>query len=284
MKKKILAALMTVAALVMIAGCGSSGDKTTDSSKDDKDLVQTIKDKGELVVGTSADFAPFEFHTMADGKDQIVGADIDLAQAIADEFGVKLVVKDMEFNTVLASLQKGQVDIALSGISATPERQKTFDFSIPYYNPPQRLLINTKNVDTFKTIADFDGKKVGAQKGSIQEDVVKEQLADANLVSIAKVPNLINELKQGSIDGLVLEETIAQAYIDQNPDIQFADIELKSNSDEAFAIALPKDSGKLKEEIDSILQKLIDDGSIDTFVEKNVVTADQTEATEESAE
>lgn len=283
MKKKILAALMTVAALVMIAGCGSSGDKTADS-KDDKDLVQTIKDKGELVVGTSADFAPFEFHTMVDGKDQVVGADIDLAQAIADELGVKLVVKDMEFNTVLASLQKGQVDIALSGISATPERQKTFDFSIPYYNPPQKLLINTKNADSLKTIADFAGKKVGAQKGSIQEDVVKEQLSDANLVSIAKVPNLVNELKQGSIDGLVLEETIGQAYIDQNPDIQFADIELESNSDEAFAIALPKDSGKLKEEIDSILQKLIDDGSIDAFVEKNVVTADQTETTEESAE
>lgn len=279
MKKFKLLAIFGVL-LFLVAGCGSSGE-TKDAKSEDKtsgeDLLKKIKDKGTIVVGTSADFAPFEFKTLVDGKDTIVGSDIEMVKEIGKKMGVKVEFMDMQFDAVLVALQQGKVDIAVSGISATPERQKKFDFSTPYYNPPQRVVINKKNKEVFTSIDSLKGKKVGAQKGSIQEGVVKAQLPNVQTVAIPRVPNLIVELNQGSIDALVLEETIAESYISQNPDLMFADIELKSSEDEAFAIAMPKDAGTLKTEIDDILKEMIKDGSIDTYVKKAMELSDKNE-------
>lgn len=270
--KKILSGVAAVALLFMLGACG--GSQKTEGDSQSKAL-DAVKDAGVLKVGMSADFAPFEFHSMVDGKDKIVGADVDLANAIADDLGVDIEFMDMEFNAVLSSLEQGKVDIAISGISATPERKKSFDFSDNYYNPPQKVIVNKKNADKFTSIDSLKGKKVGAQKGSVQEDVVKQQLPDAQMVSVAKVPNLIIELNQGSIDALVVEETVGASYISQNPDLQFADIDLKSSKDEAYSIALPKDSGTLKTEIDKIIKKLNDSGKIEEFVQKNIELANK---------
>ena len=279
MKKFKLMAIFGVL-LFLVAGCGSSGE-TKDAKSEDKssseDLLKKIKDKGTIVVGTSADFAPFEFKTLVDGKDTIVGSDIEMVKEIGKKMGIKVEFMDMQFDAVLVALQQGKVDIAVSGISATPERQKKFDFSTPYYNPPQRVVINKKNKDMFTSIDSLKGKKVGAQKGSIQEGVVKAQLPDVQTVAIPRVPNLIVELNQGSIDALVLEETIAESYISQNPDLMFANIELKSSEDEAFAIAMPKDAGTLKTEIDDVLKEMIKDGSIDTYVKNAMELSDKNE-------
>lgn len=276
MMKKITGAIVALAALVSLAACGGgSSDKASNSSSSAKteqqgDQLAAIKKAGVLKVATSADFAPFEFHTMVDGKDKIVGADIDLANEIGKELGVKVKVSDMSFNTVLASVKEGKADIAISGVSATNERKKQFDFTDNYYNPPQVVVINKKNKDKFKDVAALSGKQVGAQKGSIQEDVVKNQLKGAKLVSIEKVPNMVVEVNQGSLDALVVEKTIAESYVEQNPDLMIAsDITLKPSSDEAFAIALPKGQTKLQGEMNKIIKKLNDDGKIEQFVKEN---------------
>lgn len=276
MMKKITGAIVALAALVSLAACGGgSSDKASNSSSSAKteqqgDQLAAIKKAGVLKVATSADFAPFEFHTMVDGKDKIVGADIDLANEIGKELGVKVKVSDMSFNTVLASVKEGKADIAISGVSATNERKKQFDFTDNYYNPPQVVVINKKNKDKFKDVAALSGKQVGAQKGSIQEDVVKNQLKGAKLVSIEKVPNMVVEVNQGSLDALVVEKTIAESYVEQNPDLMIAsDITLKPSSDEAFAIALPKGQTKLQSEMNKIIKKLNDDGKIEQFVKEN---------------
>lgn len=125
----------------------------------------------------------------------------------------------------------------------------------------------------FRFRIDLKGKKVGAQKGTVQEAVVQEQLTDSQMVSVAKVPNLIIELNQGSIDGLVLEEAVAQSYIDQNPDLMFAEVALKSNDDEAYAIALNKEQEDLKTAINEVIKELQDKGKIDEFVQKNTKLA-----------
>lgn len=265
--------------IMLLVGCGSSS-KSASSQNDAKDkqtvdTLKTIKEKGTLVVGTSADFSPFEFKTLVDGKDTFVGSDIEMVKAIAEKLDVKVEFMDMQFDAVLVALQQGKVDIAVSGISATTERQKKFDFSIPYYNPPQKVVINKKNKDVLTSIESLKGKKVGAQKGSIQEGVVESQISDAQIVSIPRVPNLIVELNQGSIDGLVLEETIAESYINQNSELMFADIELKSSEDEAFAIAMPKGDTNLKKELDSILKEMIEKGKIDQFVKEAMELADK---------
>ncbi|MDH6363650.1 polar amino acid transport system substrate-binding protein [Enterococcus sp. PF1-24] len=272
--KKFLSLLATGLMVMTMAACGNDA-KAESSKTTEQDSLTAIKEAGVLKVATSADFAPFEFHALVDGKDKIVGADVDLIAELAKDLGVEVEYMDMEFNAVLTALQQGKVDIAISGISATLERQESFDFSVNYYNPPQVVVINKKNADVYTDLASLKGKNVGAQKGSIQEDIVTAQLPDSTKVSVPKVPNLIVELNQGSIEALVLEKTIAESYIYQNPDLMLAEIELTSSEDEAYAIALPKDSGDLKTEIDKSIQKLIDNGQIEEFVDKNIQLANQ---------
>ncbi|AUB52179.1 transporter substrate-binding domain-containing protein [Enterococcus mundtii] len=268
--KKISGIILFLVTTFALGACGN-GD-----AAESNDQLAEIKESGVLKVATSADYAPFEFHTIVDGKDQIVGSDIDLANAIADELGVKLELSDMSFNTVLASLKEGKVDVAISAISATAERKEQFDFTDNYYNPPQVLVINKKDEDTLTSIDRLAGKSLGAQKGSIQEAVINEQIKEAKVVTIDKVPNMVIEINQGSLDGMVVEQTIAEAYIAQNPNLMIADIPLEQSDDEAFAIALPKGSTELQEELNKIIKKLSDEGKIDEFIKKNHELAEQT--------
>lgn len=274
--KKITGIIVTALALFALGACGSSGGSSSSSSDKSDNQLAAIKKSGVLKVATSADYAPFEFHTMVDGKDKIVGSDIDLVNEIAKELGVKAEVSDMSFNTVLASLKEGKSDIAISAISATDERKEQFDFTDNYYNPPQVVVINKKNKDAYTSTDALKDKNVGAQKGSIQEDVVKTQIEGSKLVTIDKVPNMVVEVNQGSLDAMVVEKTIAESYIAQNPDLTIADITLKPSADEAFAIALPKGSSDLQKELNTIINKLNDEGKVDEFIKKNNELAEKT--------
>lgn len=271
--KKFFGMLTVLFALATLGACGSSN---TTAQGQEKDRLAAIKKSGVLKVATSADYAPFEFHTMVDGKDKIVGSDIDLAKAIAKELGVKAEVSDMNFNTVLASLKEGKADLAISAISATDERKQQFDFTDNYYNPPQVVIINKKNKEIYRNANDLKDKNVGAQKGSIQEELVKTQLKGAKLVTIDKVPNMIVEVNQGSLAATVVEKTIAESYIAQNPDLMIADISLEPAPDEAFAIALPKESSQLQKELNQIIKKLNDEGKIEEFIQQNNELAEKT--------
>ena len=274
--KKITGIIVTALALFALGACGSSGGSSSSSSDKSDNQLAAIKKSGVLKVATSADYAPFEFHTMVDGKDKIVGSDIDLVNEIAKELGVKAEVSDMSFNTVLASLKEGKSDIAISAISATDERKEQFDFTDNYYNPPQVVVINKKNKDAYTSTDALKDKNVGAQKGSIQEDVVKTQIEGSKLVTIDKVPNMVVVVNQGSLDAMVVEKTIAESYIAQNPDLTIADITLKPSADEAFAIALPKGSSDLQKELNTIIKKLNDEGKVDEFIKKNNELAEKT--------
>ena len=273
--KKFFGMLTVLFALATLGACGSSN---TTAQGQEKDQLAAIKKSGVLKVATSADYAPFEFHTMVDGKDKIVGSDIDLAKAIAKELGVKAEVSDMNFNTVLASLKEGKADLAISAISATDERKQQFDFTDNYYNPPQVVIINKKNKEIYRNANYLKDKNVGAQKGSIQEELVKTQLKGAKLVTIDKVPNMIVEVNQGSLAATVVEKTIAESYIAQNPDLMIADISLEPAPDEAFAIALPKESSQLQKELNQIIKKLNDEGKIEEFIQQNNELAEKTAA------
>jgi polar amino acid transport system substrate-binding protein len=260
MKNIFVGAVVTLAALLMVSGCGKS---------ESKDSLKTIQDKGEIVVATSADYPPFEFQTLKDGKNQIVGSDIDLANAIGKELGVKVKVQNMDFNTVLTSLSAGKADLAISGISANEERRKTFDFSTTYYASVPTLLVKKSDADKYKTVADFKGKQVGAQKGSIQEAQVKEQMKDATEVGITSIGSLIQQLKSGQIQGLCLESAIAKSYAEQDPDLVESTVKLKGSDEDAYAIAMPKGSTELKAKVDAVVKKLKADGTIDKYVSQN---------------
>lgn len=260
--KKMMAAAVTVVAGLALVACGGS------STKEDTSLAD-IKSKGKLVVAMSPDYAPFEFKTLVNGKDTIVGADVEIAKAIADKLGVGLELSPMSFNNILASVSSGKADIGISGISATAERAKTFDFSDIYYDASNVVLINKADADKYTAIDSLKGKSVGAQKGSIQEGIVKDQMKDAHLVGLPLVTEMVTQLQSGKLDAIVLEDTIAQGYVKKNDSLAISSIAFKEDDSEpGSAVALAKGKSSLKKAINEVIAELKASGKIDTFVQE----------------
>lgn len=247
LKKLGLSLLAGVAALTLVA-CGSSAQS--------ENSLEAIKEKGKLVVATSPDYAPFEFKALIDGKDTIVGSDIALAQAIADELGVDLEIAGMNFDNVLASVKTGKADIAIAGLSYTEERAKSFDFSESYYETSNAIVVKADAEGDYKTLSDLVGKKVAVLKGSIEEELAREQLSDSSIVSLSNMGEAINELKSGQVDAVVLEAPVGKGYVAQNSDLTLSALALEVGEGDAKAIAMPKDSLELKEAIDAVIARL----------------------------
>lgn len=258
MFKKIAMTLFTGVAALTLAACGSSSNSAN--------LEDAIKEKGKLVVATSPDYAPFEFKALIDGKDTVVGADISLAQLIADELGVELEISAMNFDNVLTSVKTGKADIAISGLSYTEDRAKSFDFSISYYQSQNAILAKEDVAAGFKEIADLAGKKVAVQRGSIQEDLAKAQLGESNIVSLTNLGEAVNELKSGQVDAVLLDEAVATGYANQNSDLALAEVAVQTDEDDSNAIVMPKDSPELKATIDAIVEKVVADGKYGEFL------------------
>lgn len=256
---KVFGGLVLVASACLLTACGSSDKKDTS--------VSDIKDKGTMVVALNPEFAPFEFKTLVDGKDTIVGADVKIAEAIGEELGVKVKFSSMSFNNVLASLQSGKADIAISGISATPERKKAYNFSEPYYESENVVLIKKTDLDKYTKTTSLDGLSVGTQKGTIQETVASEQLKGSKVVALTQNGEMINELKNGQIQAVVLEKPIAEGYVANNDDLTISNITLKNDDADAYAVALPKDDDKLTKKVNKVINELKDSGKIDQFVQ-----------------
>lgn len=258
--KEIVKTGLVLAASLSLVACASN-ESTDNSSKN-------VQDKGTLVVALSPEYAPFEFRKLVDGKDTIVGADIELAKEIGKEIGVEVEFSAMSFDNVLNSVQNGKVDLAISGISATEERAKVFDFSIPYYTSTNKLIINKVNETLFTNISTLESGKIGVQKGSIQEKIATELLPNASKVSLSSNGELVNELKSGKLDGIIFEEPIAKAYVANNDDLMIVDTEIESNYSDAYAVALPKGSTALKEQVDEVINKLVAEEKFNEFVQE----------------
>ncbi|HZG83664.1 ABC transporter substrate-binding protein [Paenibacillus sp.] len=275
-----LTILAIIALSLVVAACGqnNAGDATqggevTQPATEEPaaeepaptNLLETIKASGKLRLGTSADYPPYEFHKIIDGKDTIIGFDIEIAKEIAADLGVELVITDMGFDGLLTALQSGNIDMVVAGMTPTPERAEAVDFSDVYYTAIQKVIVRAADQATYTTIESLAGKKVGAQLGAIQEGVVTDQMPNSELRALSKLPDLILDLKAGNVEAVVVEEPVAKAYIAANPELVFADIKLEQ--DEAgSAIALPKGSAELVEAVNATLARLKQEGKIDQFV------------------
>lgn len=286
MKKGILKKMIAVVAVATMAisaiGCGSSskteGEKTEGAAveqKADGGNLSDIKSKGKLVVGTSADYPPYEFHTMANGKDEIVGFDIDIAKEVAKELGVELEVKDMDFDGLLVALQAGKVDMVFAGMTPTDERKENADFSDIYYTATHRFILRSGEEGSVKSFDDLKGKKIGVQKGSIQEGIAKENFDEANIKSLAKVTDLVLDLKNKKVDAILIEEGVAKINCDKNKDIAMSDFVVTDENGGA-AIALKKGSTELQTEVNKTISKLKEEDKITKFVsDANDLAAEQ---------
>lgn len=262
MKKSWLVALSVVMVLsVGLAGCGS---KSSDNS------VKKIQDKGTLVVGTSADYAPFEFPIVKNGKKQITGYDILIAQKIADELGVKLKVQNTEFTSLISDLKGNKVDLVMAGMVSTNARKKQVAFSKSYYTVRNVLLVKKQDANKFNTIADTKGAQIGAQQTTTQESIAKEQ-TKATVVSEGLVTSLTTELLNGKLDGVVVENEIADNYLKNYPDkYAVAKVNLTTPKSQRYInVAARKGDKKLMKKVNKVITKLQKSGDMNKLLQKS---------------
>lgn len=255
LKKLCLGAIMTTLSLSLV-GCGD---------KKSEDKLDVIKEKGKVVVGLSADYAPYEFHAMIDGKDEIVGFDVDLAKEIASDLGVKLEIKEMDFDSLVASVKADKIDMVISGMNPTKKRAKQIDFSDIYYEAQHGVLVREEDKDKYKEITDLNGKVVGAQLGSVQQGIAEEQIEASKVQILADINNLVLELKTNKIDALITEEPVANMAMKNNEGLALSDIKFPSDGG-GNAVGIAKNSPKLLKEINKTIKRLQESGELDQYI------------------
>lgn len=220
-KKLMSLALGAMMMLSLLTGCGS---KTEDSAPADStpaeetpaapaaaaSLLEKVKTSGKLVVGTEAQYAPYEFKDL---DANFAGCDMWLAQQIADSLGVELEVVDMAFDGIIPAVQSGQVDLGIAAFTNTPERAEEIDFSDLYETSAQLLIVKAGNADTYSTKESLVGLKVGAQKGTIQSQLIQSALPESELFELEKYPALALEVQNGNIAGLVVDQAVGEALV-----------------------------------------------------------------------
>ncbi len=257
--KKMIAMLL---ALVMALSLAACGEKANDGNTDN-DTAKT-----ELVLGTSADYAPFEFMYPDDSGEMVYGGiDVSVAKYIAEDMGLTLKVENMGFDYLLPSLDKGDFDIVLAAMEATPERLENADFSDPYYTDvPPAILVKADKADQYKTLADFAGKTVGAQTATTKLDMVNE-MEGVTPVALQSVLDLVNELVYDKVDAILVDGGVAKEYAASNPDLVIADASAELGEATPYCVAVAKGDPKgLLPAINAAIAKMNEANMLETFI------------------
>ena len=262
--KKLIAMMLTLVMALSLVACGNTSSNDNANTGDDPQPAA----KTTLVVGVSADYAPFEFMYPDAGGNMVYGGiDISVAQYVADEMGLTMQVENMSFDNLLASLDKGDFDIVLSAMEATPDRLENADFSDPYYTDvPPAILVKADVADQYKTLADFNGKSVGAQTATTKLDLVND-IEGATPVALASVLDLVNELVYDKVDAILVDGGVAQQYADANPDLVIAEASAELGEAAPYCIAVQKGDPKgLLDGINAAIAKMTAENKIEAFI------------------
>ena len=259
MKMKKFVSLLL--ALLMIASLAACGKKANDNNNSNESKT--------LIMGTSADYAPFEFmYKGKDGTMQYGGIDVSVGQYIAESTGKELKVENMSFDYLLPSLVKGDFDIVIAAMEADGDRLKSADFSDPYYTDlPPAILVKASDAASYKTLADFSGKSVAAQTGTTKLDIVNEQLTGANAVPLALVTDMVNELVNGKVDAILVDGAVAKQYAETNKDLVIADASSELGAAQPYCVAVAKGDPKgLLPAINAAIAKMNEENKLESFI------------------
>ena len=226
--KKLLALMMAAMMLFALAACGSdNGGNDANTNNDNNSAADNnggTEEKTKLIVGTSADYAPYEFHTMDNGNDVIVGADIDMINNIAEEMNVDIEIKDISFDVLLNELQNGTIDFVIAAMASNEERLAQADASATYHSDDyQRVVIKAGDADKYTSFDDFKGAKVAVQSGAIQVGLAEENLTGCELLVLQSVPDMFNNLINGKCDAVLVDGNVAEGYTESNDGLVILD-------------------------------------------------------------
>ena len=275
MKKKFLALTLAMALGLGLTACGSNGANSSASGSNNDASNSSVDssnagEKKTLVLGTSADYPPFEFHILQDGQDTIVGIDVFVAQQIAEDMGAELEIVDMNFDNLLTLMAQGNCDMVLAAMESKPERLDAADCSDPYYTDlPPVIVTKAENASLYTSLEDFSGKSVGAQTGTTKADIITDQMAGANPVLLTTVGDLINQLVYDKVDAVVLDGAVANKYVESNPDLAIVESISLGDSMEPYRVWVAKGDPKgLLDDINASIATMTENDSLVDFIDK----------------
>lgn len=276
MKKNILSAIMLSSMLLLAACSSSSSDATTQAADATSEVAADqssaagesaaadgelkLVEEGKLIVSTNAEFPPYEYYD----ANEIVGIDIEIAQAIADKLGLELEVKDGAFDAIIAEVVSGKADIGIAGMTVTDERKQNVDFSDSYATGTQVVIV--KEDSEIKSAADLEGKSIGVQLGTTG-DIMATDIKDSKVEQYNKGMDAVQALSQGKIDAVIIDSEPAKFYEKEVSGLNILD---EAFAVEDYAIALKKGNTALQSKINEALKELKAEGKIDEIIGKYI--------------
>ena len=283
MKKAL--SLMTAAALVLsLAACGSTASSAASSeaaspeaassdaasseaasseaaSETETAELSTVE-PGKLIMSTNAAFPPYEMTT---DSGEFEGIDIETAQAIADKLGLELQIDDMDFDAALLAVQQGKADMVMAGVTVTDERQNVMDFTDSYATGIQSIIV--KEDSDIASVDDLAGKKIGTQRGTTGYLYCSDDFGDENVVAYDNGLTAVQMLNNGQVDCVVIDNAPAKEFIAANPGLKLLDT---AYVEESYAIGVGQGNTELKDAINTALEELKADGTLQAIVDKYI--------------
>lgn len=283
MKKAL--SLMTAAALVLsLAACGSTASSAASSeaasseaassdvasseaasseaaSETETAELSTVE-PGKLIMSTNAAFPPYEMTTDAG---EFEGIDVETAQAIADKLGLELQIDDMDFDAALLAVQQGKSDMVMAGVTVTDERQNVMDFTDSYATGIQSIIV--KEDSDIASVDDLAGKKIGTQRGTTGYLYCSDDFGDENVVAYDNGLTAVQMLNNGQVDCVVIDNAPAKEFVAANPGLKLLDT---AYVEENYAIGVGKGNTELKDAINTALEELKADGTLQAIVDKYI--------------
>lgn len=281
--KKWFSLLLTAAlSLSLLTGCGGSNAAQTPAASGDNSApaAESRLDKvlaaGKITNVCEPYFAPYEFiDNTKSGQEQFRGADMELARYIAKELGVELEIVPLEWSAVLTGVGAGKYDMAVAGMAYTPERAETMAMS-KVYKPggDQGLLVPADKVNDYTSLADFAGKKVGFQSGTVQEQNVLTQLPDAEPVTFDIIQNAVLALDSGKVDAVSVSIANGEMFVSTNPDLAVSSVQF-DNSQNGNVIGFPKGETELVDAVNKIIDQVLEQGLYDQWLAEATAEAEK---------
>lgn len=278
MKKAL--SLMTAAALVLsLAACGSTASSAASSEAVSSDAASSetasseaasetetaelsTVEPGKLIMSTNAAFPPYEMTT---DSGEFEGIDIETAQAIADKLGLELQIDDMDFDAALLAVQQGKADMVMAGVTVTDERQNVMDFTDSYATGIQSIIV--KEDSDIASVDDLAGKKIGTQRGTTGYLYCSDDFGDENVVAYDDGLTAVQMLNNGQVDCVVIDNAPAKEFVAANPGLKLLDT---AYVEEDYAIGVGKGNTELKDAINTALEELKADGTLQAIVDKYI--------------
>lgn len=288
--KKLLAMMLAGVMVFSLAACSSNEETTTAAAETTaaagettaaaeettaaEEETESAAASGEpLIVGTEAGFAPYEYMV----GDQVVGIDMDIAQAIADKLGRPLEIQNMDFDGALLAVQQGKVDFVAAGVSVDEDRAKVMDFSDNYVDSTEVVVVNAANpAVTEPTGEQLTGKVVGVQQGNIADLWVSntENTEPSEVRRYTKFAQAAEDLKNGKIDCIVMDELPAEELV-ASSDGALTILEGDPLFVDQYAIAVQKGNTEMLDVINEVIAELKESGELDEIIARHVGSSEE---------